>query len=506
MKYLKLYEAFNSKILSKTLSYIKGNDKPFLDKLKDICDKYNIELSKISDNHFKYLNFNKALDYKKDNIEVNNNGESVSKYFSDLPINLIKFWFSREGRLINVTGCDGRIIGVNDIIDLGTEFSTNMDDYTMGDKITMSDLGTLPEGTKILLSNSRGRGVAYLHKPDGSEHKYYLLQSFASGATPDDDRSWRQIANYSWAIGSTNDYNEMILLRKIDIDKDSITKLSHNFLLSNEFKLSKLPITTREVSDADFAIILDLEKLRIDNISNLSDLKKSRADKKKDAFLTNAEIKDNNINRYKSEILNKNIPRHIESTMKNIVGGENILFLFNKLTHIVTAKELYSEYLNGNLDSNSLISTINEITFNYRNNRDILIDSINKVIETFKNDTYKATIEQSNYIVYEWNDDVDVILGQIDKLKNLSKKIYTKLFENGIKSIDDIDVLNERIKDIRKFILNKASADRFFDIYIFNNNAINVINSLIIFSDKKYNNINIFNKSMIEIDEFIESL
>ena len=62
MKYLMLFEAFESKILSKTLGYINTSDKSsFMDRIKRLCKTIDFPLSKMSDEYFEYLPFKSAL-------------------------------------------------------------------------------------------------------------------------------------------------------------------------------------------------------------------------------------------------------------------------------------------------------------------------------------------------------------------------------------------------------------------------------------------------------------
>ena len=93
MKYLKLYEAFESNILSKTLKYLsKGSKDSFLKEVEQICDEMDFPYSKLSDEYFEYLPFNNAL--KK--IDGSNK--------------IYKFWLNSDGDLINTTLTDGEIL------------------------------------------------------------------------------------------------------------------------------------------------------------------------------------------------------------------------------------------------------------------------------------------------------------------------------------------------------------------------------------------------------------
>ena len=62
LKHIQIFEAFESKILSKTLGYINTSDKGnFMDRIKRLCKTIDFPLSKMSDEYFEYLPFKSAL-------------------------------------------------------------------------------------------------------------------------------------------------------------------------------------------------------------------------------------------------------------------------------------------------------------------------------------------------------------------------------------------------------------------------------------------------------------
>lgn len=63
LKHIQLFEAFDSKVLSKTLGYIKDpNDKEkFFNQIKRVCKIIDYPLSELSDDYFEYLPYKKAL-------------------------------------------------------------------------------------------------------------------------------------------------------------------------------------------------------------------------------------------------------------------------------------------------------------------------------------------------------------------------------------------------------------------------------------------------------------
>ena len=57
MKYIKLYEAFESDKLSKTIGFIKEKEdrKRFLEDIKKVCNQIDYPYSKLTDDNFQYL-------------------------------------------------------------------------------------------------------------------------------------------------------------------------------------------------------------------------------------------------------------------------------------------------------------------------------------------------------------------------------------------------------------------------------------------------------------------
>ena len=95
MRYLKLYEAFKSEVLSKTLSFVSPDTKRiFIEKVEAICKSIDFPMSELSDDFFQRMSFSKALDLFVDE------GHQAGK------IKWIKFWFEKDGKYITSTGVD----------------------------------------------------------------------------------------------------------------------------------------------------------------------------------------------------------------------------------------------------------------------------------------------------------------------------------------------------------------------------------------------------------------
>jgi hypothetical protein len=145
MKYIKLFEAFESEMLTKTLGYInKSSRSTVINILNRICKKIDFPQSKLSDELFKYLPYKSAVDLKPDTNKPICRAESISAFSRGAGIRgefcnsgrikrnwgagtrivecpeckgtgfekslltnivLYKFWFNKDGQYQGITGC-----------------------------------------------------------------------------------------------------------------------------------------------------------------------------------------------------------------------------------------------------------------------------------------------------------------------------------------------------------------------------------------------------------------
>ena len=100
MKYLKLFEAFESDAISKITKFVKkkiGRDSidKFLSDLRTIKDKIDFPIDKISDNDVEYLSTKSAIKIDKKDRKVFDDNTSLY---------CLKFWFSLEKGYIGFSG------------------------------------------------------------------------------------------------------------------------------------------------------------------------------------------------------------------------------------------------------------------------------------------------------------------------------------------------------------------------------------------------------------------
>ena len=84
MKYLRLFERFDSKVLSGVFKFIDDNSKKkFVSDLLRICKDLNLPASYLSEDHFQIMNYINGFNHNKENF--------------------VKFWFNSSGYYIGVT-------------------------------------------------------------------------------------------------------------------------------------------------------------------------------------------------------------------------------------------------------------------------------------------------------------------------------------------------------------------------------------------------------------------
>jgi hypothetical protein len=149
LQYLKLFEAFESKTLTKVFNYVNKSQRgQFKSILEEFCNKIKFPMSKLSDDLFQYLPYNKALslaaNMEDEPCEAGSptipgekcsgptgdelqgtilriwgkgrrkvkcdvcNGTGI-KPKNSFPIKWVKFWFDKDGKYVNATATDGKI-------------------------------------------------------------------------------------------------------------------------------------------------------------------------------------------------------------------------------------------------------------------------------------------------------------------------------------------------------------------------------------------------------------
>ena len=540
LKHIKLFEAFESVKLGKTLSFINSSAKStFIDSLKRIAKNYDFPISKFNDDMFQYLPFKSAL---RKNVDPPKPTErEVCKRESDwIPgefcqggrvkrtwgahtrmtecpgcggtgfkpekkvapeVQLLKFWFDKDGNYVTVTGCDGQIrkqLGSNtDYSGDLYKFSKNLSDYNEVGRISVEELLQLPTGS-IVLFNNRGSdphngyvSMIYHNKKNNKEAAYMLQDEF-SGSTPSEDNhmsldDWRQFSRYSWCVLGSNDFGSAILLepkvkrvvkKKAEIPEEEAYTWN-NLIDIRYMQMNNVKDMDVRLKNAHFAIILDLNKLKEAEYEKVSGTQTLRKQRKEGAFLKPEEIKKANLERYISLLVKKFDASkglsEIPKILPRALGFTNsITFIlrsinFNNLENLVSY--LYdmmkdpddSEYYQKNA-----LNVLNSIYDQFNRRGTTTNQNIDGTWQLLDKSTNKEMKEKmSRYF---------------ETYLELGEMINKKITSTKIENISDIEVLLRKFLNIRDFVgntrLHSLRNLRYLSEYLYAGNPNSVYSSI----------------------------
>jgi hypothetical protein len=511
MKYLKLYEAFESNILSKTIGFIKDKDEKsnFLKILKNICDDLDFPFSKLSDDFFEYLPFKKALwkndmtgdetcdatseiafpDYAVEG-EVCKGGKIKRLWGSrtrdvECPIcsgtgtkkkkpelKLIKFWFDKDGSYVTTSVVDGIILkSRGESYKAKSIFSDSISDYeTIKYGLSLSEIKKLNDGDFVYFTNVEGSGIACVYKSRGYT---YFLQNFANGNTPSES-DWKKISPFSWVITSESDYEKADLVKpkdKLEKLEDEIDPYTWNAKVS--IRRNRIQITEGSIypdlKNCHFAIIFDLGKLKKYEYEKVSDISTKRSLDKTGAtaLLTDEQIKNQNIKRYIDEIVKtSDITSDLSNTNKVVnrfLGGNKILFLImsvgsrlnDDIFGLIT--RYYKFIKSDESDKKYHIEDLQNFIKTIYRNTDIYTKSISKNIDYINN-----KLNTDEELTPEFKEKLYKIMNETERL---SKKLYQKLSTFKVETIEDLEIISSKVMSIRNY--NRTQLYGFYYLYYF---------------------------------------
>ncbi len=487
MRYLTLYEAFESQKLSKTLKYIESGDKEkVISFLRKICEKIDFPFSQLSDDYIEYLPFRKAL-YKNDMIgdepceatsenEFSDNGIAGEKCTNGkikrlwggrqrevvCPIcggtgikpkklltepKLIKFWFTKEGRFITTTAVDGLIR--NNMKNTKT-LSRDLSKFDILPKrLTIREIKNLQSGQPVFLETRNGEsGVGYIFQ---ANRRTYIMQDFFDGREPYWTRreNWEKYGRFSHEINSTTDYSSVKLLT-LKKDPENADPYTWNVGIENsrwDFgKIDPKVNVEDSIKDANFALVLDFGKIKMSGFNTKSQISAERSETRQGALALekDADIKKANIKRYMDQLA-KSVDvvsdiSNVSKLVKRCLGGKNLLFMImnssrftNSLSDII---ELYHSVMTSSeKDKAYYIDSLETKIRNLLNNSSTKSQKISSNLEQIK-----------QKCLSEGKDDYAKL---IDKLYEFSQHLFERISSSPIESIDDLEVVRYKISSLR---------------------------------------------------------
>jgi hypothetical protein len=349
MKYIKLFEAFESNTISKVMKFInsKIGKNEFRGSLLNVLRNYDIPIDKIKDSDVDYLNRAKALNVKNDSKVKNKFGVYCLKFWFSIDEGYIGYtavgndtfnyenWKNRHKRSSGNKRFDKNSIDyINDELNITTgEISVaKVDDYSnfkTGDKV-IGVFGEYYETDRLSLATIWVDGY----------NQIFAIQDVSSGGSPDRETqevngvmsTWRDFGRYSWNLGSLNSpaddhcylhiykesdkplhYNDGEILED---DKEKTNVLDFNLPVGRDglignWSNSRNISSPEEIDKADFGVIFYLDNMLDPDKSEFyetpTDIKKQRIEDREGAtkLLADNQIKDTNIARYMSKLISK---------------------------------------------------------------------------------------------------------------------------------------------------------------------------------------------------------
>lgn len=506
MKHLKqysLFEAFESIILSKTLGFIKEKEEKarFKEALKRICESIEFPFSKLSDEFFEYLPFNKAL-FKPDQTgdtpctatsrgefpgyEVEGakceggklkrkwgsrvrevvctrcNGTGVEPKQSD--VKLLKFWFNKDGKFITTTAVDGVIRKSRKSI------TKSGVDYDVIKSLTHNEVTELKTGDVIKCNIEGEETICTIWK---ERDRTYAIQNKHNGSNPTGN-DWKKYGEYSWVL-VRNDYRDAFLLKeKPKKTEEEVDPYSWNVCIS--FRYNSLRVEPREdvqdkISDAHFAIIFDLGKLKTSEFKTTSDISSERetikAGSKLDPSISDESIKKQNIERYMAKLsqgldISTNIS-NCNRLVTRSTGFKNALFIIigtDIISRLNDLIELYLKLLRAGEDQSSAESYVENLKNKVSRLINIGMDKSSEIND--RSSELKKTLKSSGE---------DNLLQFFSELESFSNLIYQKVQSFQIDNLEDLEILLQKLSSIRALFRSdryatKRLSDYFIDYFL----------------------------------------
>jgi len=494
LKYLRLFEAFESKTLAKVFNYVDKSQKDdFKVRLQRLCGKLGFPMSKLSDDLFQYLPFNKALslaaniedepcDAKSDTIS----GEKCSgptgdelqgtimrtwgkgrrrvgclvckgtgiKPRTEFPIKWIKFWFDKDGKYVNTTATDGQIRSQRAPYGGGT-LDDNINNYEVEEEnIPYDGLNGYETGDIFYFKDGsyHGEGVAMLFREFG---KNYMIQNFAVGSTPVTTNDWMKIAKFSWVVSSSGDIREPLkklkLIKKVEKEEEKPDPYTWNAILDlGRMTLSKGTNLKEELNNANFALVLDYVKMKKmmssgsadGSITDTSIMKAKREESREGALAL----------KLPNDIKNANFNRYIKQISQNIKITDDISSL-RRIFQRVFGFGYAGHYILQGLNF-SPMDDIFEYILNFMTSDDTDKERYIKYAVSNIKDRIEANMVYNNNI----KENLDYLLtaspdeghtNVVNKFIEVNKVIVEKIKNAPLETIEDAVILYNKMKNMR---------------------------------------------------------
>jgi len=505
MKYLKLYEGFESNRISAILSFLNNkikSDNPtreFLKVLKKLSDKFDFPLSTLSDKEIQYLPVNKALSVGRGEEAMNPSGTYC-----------IKYWFSLENGYLCSTGTGNKTMDYNKYNSYNGAMMSNGEgldqshlaylarEYKIGGIITPARLGDLVTGDKVVMvcGEDFNGDPTYLtfgeiyadNRRDDDDPQYYFYQNDHEGSDPSVTRNEIQIPDrynlyegnaayqYAWSLGSPeNESDDHLMLHKVILDEkplrfkdDDLEKMNKteesvwdfNLPLDGttleEWNQRKTSIFNKVNKEANFAIVLFLDDIIIKNVDDTtSDIISRRKSFKNNALALKKpeDIRKENVERYLTTLFTK-------------LGIEKDKQEFKNLNSVVSSSIIGDYFIIALYNSSAYIDRLTDfISYLYRlmseNDNSYNFEKTYELFKTIKKRRLKQTTAYSKGIKIvkdTHNQNAERMSDIIDKVVKIGLNLSISVKTKDIETIEDLKSVQVRLSSLYEL----AQDDIFF--------------------------------------------
>lgn len=496
LKYIKLFEAFDSVQIAKTLKFVKKSDKSkFMDALSSITQSIDAPLSSLNDDNFQYLPYKKAIGIKAASDKVKCSaceGEGkINKAWGSTTrrtkcttcdgggavdpkpkLKYFKFWFNSDGSFIGTTAIDGLYhISKNDVKNFEKKDITE-DMRTLTVQEIKRKYKIVNGETTMYVENVAGRrssgrksclGKAFIDR-DGD---FYVVNSSVDTHNMPTGRKYRDYGNYAVDVirsakDEKNDADSsfrIYLTSETEEKEDIFWNVPVSFYGDGWSK--KDSMSKDFLKDAHFAIVFDFDSFAYGgkDWNPVSITKQDRRHSRKGATALMSD----------EDIKNANIERYIK-TLTSVDLGEGLTRLVNKIPMVFGGDfALYYIYTEKNFSR--FKNMLNDVYRFMSAQSDEEKEGINKnlsqrIKETFDdlNDSEQRFRRRINMAREEFADN-QALMRILDKLDEVSRRVNQKLLKGKIETIQDMEIMLMKANGIRDVI----KSDRFeIDYYLKN--------------------------------------
>jgi hypothetical protein len=331
MKYILLFEAFKSEILSGVLKHLSNESREgFKKELKRLSETIDFPMSEFSDDMFQYVP-NIVDKAKKIGTEADRKDDTIFKFWFDINGNFINKSLVRES-----TGHskDGYKV-VREISSLeqfkediksgeiktGDKFWINLESgfvlatilveklYLANGELKSTNIFMIQDSNDGNPPDSPGYVASYSNtsiESEETESDGTVTFNFTNGVTFDTYPDWKSWGKYSWMLAYSDDFRGVAEKLEKDDDvevdlKKNLIYTNKNLIYTNDYGLEIVGIGFDDViKNAHFAIVLDLDKLKSTDYKKRGETRKERSELKSGVITKDIydQIKSLNVNRY----------------------------------------------------------------------------------------------------------------------------------------------------------------------------------------------------------------